>query len=256
VTAQSGYPHRLQLGGYDTLEYDLTRKQILHLYIRIDRDTGRVKVSAPRRMSDKDVSDAVFRNRGWIERRRSEVNASHGGPSASLLQGDRIAIFGAEHELHIEESTGRPGCEIVAPGVIAMRTKPGAPLDVRMRLLDGVYRRQMERHIPILVDRWENTLGVEATSWQIRRMKTRWGSCNPVRRRISLNLRLVAYPLDCLEYVVVHELAHLLVPDHGPGFYAVLDRHHPDWKAARTLLRGAPRRSAARGAPTGSSTRR
>jgi predicted metal-dependent hydrolase len=245
----------LQSGDHGALEYDLTRKAIKHLYIRIDRDTGRVKVSAPRRMSDEDVSDAVRRNRGWIERQRSIVYASHGSLSPALRPGDRIAIFGAEHDLHIEECTRRPGCEIVEPGVIAMRIKHGAPLDARSRLLDGVYRREMERHIPLLMNRWEETLGVEVKSWHIRKMKTRWGSCNPVRRRISLNLRLAAYPLDCLEYVVVHELAHLLVPDHSPDFYAVLDRHHPDWRAARTLLHEAPRRSAARGASTGASIR-
>ena len=119
-----------------------------------------------------------------------------------------------------------------------LHVRPGASAGERQRALSNWYRQELKALIPPLLARWQPVLGVQAAEWGVRSMKTRWGSCNIRARRIWLSLELARKPVECLEYVVVHELVHLLERGHNQRFYAYLDRFLPTWRLARTALRG------------------
>ena len=121
-----------------------------------------------------------------------------------------------------------------------MHVRPGTSPDRRRLLLQEWYRKQLRELIPPLIDKWEPVLGVHVADWGIKRMKTKWGSCNVTAGRIWLNLELAKKPVECLEYVVVHEMAHLLERHHNGRFIAFLDDYLPQWRTYRDELNAAP----------------
>jgi predicted metal-dependent hydrolase len=158
-----------------------------------------------------------------------------------LVTGDFIPVFGDEAQLCVRESrSARRAVHLEADGQLVMQLAPGSSREERATLLDGWYRRQLRDRIPALIATWEPVMGVSVAAWGVKRMRTRWGSCNPQARRIWLSLELARRPISCLEYVVVHEMVHLLERGHNRRFYAFMDRFLPDWRLARAQLRNTP----------------
>jgi len=223
------------------LDVEVLRKEIRHLYIRVDRSDGRVRVSAPRRMSDDAIRDAVRRNHAWIARRQERASCQPKSSALQLVSGDLVPAFGGLVQLCLREShTVRRRIHLDADGRLVMQLAPGSTREERAALIDGWYRQQLRDRIPVLIKTWEPVMGVSVAEWGVKRMRTRWGSCNPRARRIWLSLELARRPLDCLEYVVVHEMVHLLERGHNRRFYAFMDQFLPNWRLARTELRNSP----------------
>ena len=132
----------------------------------------------------------------------------------------------------------RPHVRMQPDGVLSVGYQPGADLETRRALLERWYRDQLRERIPSLIEKWQPVLGVSVAEWRVKRMRTRWGSCNIRARRIWLSLELARRPLECLEYVVVHEMVHLLEYGHTGRFYGLLDQFLPEWRSSRQLLRG------------------
>jgi predicted metal-dependent hydrolase len=223
-------------------EIEVTRKEIKHLYIRVDRQDGRIRVSAPRDMSDAAIHEAIRRNRPWIERRRRRIAAQPANLPPTLESGTRVPVFGQPRRLLIMSVTGRQGVRLRDDGVLEMRVRPGANRDRRAALLDAWYRAQLQYRIPELIRIWEPVMGVSVEDWGVRKMRSRWGSCNIRARRIWLNLELARRPSSCLEYVVVHEMVHLLERGHNRRFYMLMDQFLPGWRAQRADLNADPPR--------------
>jgi predicted metal-dependent hydrolase len=223
------------------IDVEVARKEIRHLYIRVDRIDGRVRVSAPRGMSDDAIRDAVRRNHDWIARRRESATSRESPARLELVTGDPVPVLGDQVHLYVRESnTGRRSVHLDAEGRLAMHIAPGSTRETRATLLDDWYRRQLRDRIPVLIKAWEPEMGVSVAEWGVKRMRTRWGSCNPRARRIWLSLELARRPVACLEYVVVHEMVHLLERGHNRRFYAFMDQFLPDWRLARAELRSSP----------------
>lgn len=216
----------------------VARKRIKHVYVTVSRETGAVRVSAPARADDRLVRSVVESKLGWIRKKREEAAARPPAAEQRLASGEIHWLWGRPHRLSVAEATGRPGVRIEPPDRIAMRVRPDSTVQQRRDLLEGLYRDSMRSRIPDAIARWEPAVGRVVANWGVRKMKTRWGSCNPATRRISLSLELAKRPPGCLEYVIVHELAHLVEANHGPGFYALLDRLMPEWRAHRDALNG------------------
>ena len=117
---------------------------------------------------------------------------------------------------------------------------PGRTTEQRSAVLQRWYRQQLRALIGPLVEQWQRTLGVQASAWGIKKMKTQWGSCNPASKRLWFNLELAKKPVQCVEYIVAHELAHLLERKHNERFTRLLDQHLPSWRQQRTLLNQQP----------------
>ncbi len=212
------------------------RKPIRHLYIRVDPADGSVRVSAPMGMGEAAVQRAVDSRRGWIERQRQRLGARPGAP-------DRVAASGAIHyvqgrpcRLDVVERPGRPGVRLIGDDGLELTVKPGTDAAKRHAVLERWYRRLLADTLPALIARWEPTVGVRVAEWRIKRMKTRWGTCNIRDRRIWMNLALARKPPECLEYVLVHEMVHLLERHHNARFHAYMDRFMPDWRVRRSRL--------------------
>ena len=216
------------------INIELVRKEIKNLHLRVYPPEGRVRVSAPSQLPIAAVVKVVEQRIQWIQAQRLKVAAG----VAHLSYEDReIHWFaGSRCSLSVVGTEGKPTVEYLQPGIIRLSVKHDSTCEDRRRLLEQWYRGQMQIRIPPLIEMWEKKLGVEVSEWRIRRMSTRWGSCNVNARRIWLSLELIKKSKECLEYVVVHELTHLLEPGHGPRFIARMDIALPNWRDLKREL--------------------
>jgi hypothetical protein len=210
---------------------------VKNVNLTVRRQSGAVRLSAPRRMRPEAIRAFVLSKVSWIERHQAKARAQPPPRAAVFVDGERHDVWGRPHLLTVTEAPGRSTVEC-EEGRMRLTVAPGANVERRRTIVAGWQREEVRRAATPLISRWESRLGVEVNRWFVRRMTTRWGSCNPLRGHIRFNSALAAKPPDCLEYVVVHELAHLLVPRHDARFYAVMDRHLPGWRTVRRTLDG------------------
>jgi len=219
------------------LEVEVTRKSVRSIRIVIEPPEGRVRVSAPWRVSNEEVRAALVERLGWIAKHRQRMATMRRPPRLEYVEGESLRWFGRDLVLHVVPASRKARARLEPEaGCVWLAVREGADRDERAAAIEACWRASLLEALPSLAAKWEAQLGVQAERWGCRRMTSRWGSCNTRARRISLNLELARRPPACLEYVVVHELAHLLEPGHGPRFKAILDRALPDWRAREKLL--------------------
>ena len=218
----------------------IVRKPIKNLYIRVDRNDGRIRVSAPLKMSDQTIATAILKHRPWIEGRQRRVRSQAPLRPVEISTGTRISIFGVPHQVEIVSGAAHQSVEVQSNETVVLNVRTAASPEQRAALLDRWSRSQLGARIRLLVESWGPVMEVDVAEWRIKRMRTRWGTCNIRARRIWLNSELASRPPECLEYVIVHEMAHLLERRHNRRFYQLLDRFLPDWRVARALLRNDP----------------
>ena len=224
----------------DGMTVQVVRKEIKNLHLGVYPPNGRVRVAAPLRVSDDAVRLAVVGRLGWIKRQRARFAAQPRQSAREMVSGESHYVFGRRYRLRVVRGPGRSNVVPAGKGILELRVAPEADTEARMRVLQAWYRQRLRERLEPLVQKWQDKIGVEATACGIKRMKTKWGSCNTEARRIWLNLELAKKPAQCLEYLVVHELTHLLERDHNDRFKALMDKHLPDWQARRTLLNAQP----------------
>ena len=156
-----------------------------------------------------------------------------------MLDRESHYVWGRRYLLKVVEEDAAPSVQL-KPSTLILRVRPGTDEEKRQEILDSWYREQIKEAAPALIPEWEAILGVRVERVFVQRMKTRWGSCNPRRRTIRLNTELAKKPRECLEYIVVHELAHLLERRHNDRFVALMDAKMPQWRQYRDMLNGLP----------------
>ena len=218
---------------------DVVRKNIKNLYIRVYPPNGRVRVAAPLRLDNDAVRMAVISRLGWIRRQRAKFQQQERQSRREFVTGESHFFEGGRYRLDVTERDGPPAVRLLNNSTLAMCVRPGADRNIREAVLDRWYRRHLRDRLPVLVAKWEPEMGVRVNEVRIRKMKTRWGTCNPVARRIWLNLELAKKPSSCLEYVVVHEMAHLIERRHNDRFWKLMDRFMPSWRYYRDELNRA-----------------
>lgn len=219
----------------EDLTIALTRKAIKHAYLRVDGD-GQVRLSAPGRMSNAELQVFVRSKLGWIRRQQQKARSRPKPIEHRYASGERFPAWGRTVHLQVVETRGTPSVELKG-AALRLAVRPGTSRDQRAALVEAWYRAQIAAAVSPLQARWERALGVRAARISYRSMKTRWGSCSTKPRTIRLNTELARLDPACLEYVLVHELTHLLEPSHNARFKALMDRHLPTWRATRTALR-------------------
>ena len=220
-------PTRIEIRG---IEVEIVRKDIKHLHLGVYPPEGRVRVAAPLRLDDDAVRLAVISRLAWIRRKRAEFEGQDRQSRREFVTGESHYFEGRRYRLDVIESTGPTGIRLRDNAWMEMRARPSADRDGREAVLYQWYRARLRERIPEMVAKWEPKIGVTVAEWRIRRMKTRWGTCNQDARRIWLNAELAKKPVSCLEYVVVHEMAHLIERAHNDRFRAILDRVMPSWR--------------------------
>lgn len=231
----SAAPHVFQLDG---IEIEALRKDVKHVRISVHPPDGRVRVSVPLHVRDSDLRQMLVARLPWILGKRAEVVAREPQERHEYVPGEQHLFRGERYLLQVTE---RARADVrLGDGIIEIHVPRGASREQREAVLERWYRARLAERAAALCAEWEPRLGVRAAEVRIRRMKTRWGSCNPRARRVWLNLELIKRHDACLEYVLVHELVHLLEASHGPRFKALMDGFMPRWRAYRQALKATP----------------
>lgn len=218
----------------------VVRKAIKNLHLGVYPPDGRVRVAVPLAVSDAAVRVAVISRLRWIRQQQAAFDRQPRASLPEMVSGESHYFLGRRYRLHVIETREAPGVVLRTGTVMELRVRPGLTAEQRKQVLQRWSRERLRERIVPLLDRWQQALGVTAQAVGIRRMKTKWGSCNDPAGRIWLNLELSTKPVACLEYVVVHELVHLLARRHDDRFHALMDRHLPLWKSVRKQLNAAP----------------
>lgn len=217
----------------------LTRKDVKNVHLSVHPPAGRVTLVAPR-LTRLEVARAYAISRlGWIRDQRAKLAAQARESPRQFIDRESHYVWGRRYLLSVVEADEKPSVTL-GHRKITLRVRPGSSQETRAKVIQEWQRSQMHLILPALIQAWEKRLGVTVAGYFLQRMKTKWGSCNPDSRRIRLNTELVKKPKDLLEYVVVHEMAHLLEPSHSPRFVTILDRHYPSWREARLELNELP----------------
>ncbi len=215
------------------LPVELTRRRTRALTIRV-REDGTLALSVPWHVPDGEAFAFLESHLGWVLARRE---AALSKPRCELSEGDAILVFGQRRIISVDEAPGySPQAFIDGDGRLAVCVPPGSGRAERAAAIRDFLGRKLLLCLRELSSRWAETLGESPRSLAIRDMKTEWGSCTTARRTMRFNLKLAQAPLDCIEYVVVHEFTHLRVPNHGPAFKALMTARMPDWPERRRRL--------------------
>jgi len=218
---------------------DVVLKDIKHVHLSVYPPAGRVRISAPRRMSLDTLRVFAVSKLDWIKRQQQKMIEQERETPREFLDRESHFVWGRRYLLTVVEQDQAPAIELQHSHLL-LRVPPGTTEDKRQALVEDWYRSQLKQAAPPLIAKWERLMGVKVERFYVQKMKTRWGSCNPVARSIRLNTDLVKKPRECLEYVVVHELAHLLEPSHNAHFIALMDRFMPKWQFYREQLNRLP----------------
>lgn len=210
------------------IEVDFRRKKIRNMHLRV-RSDGSVYVSAPMRASMSGVEAFVSDNMEWITERRMKIlKASEDDEGMTSVLGRKLPltiITGPGNRYRITESA-----------VYITVTDDDA--ETEEYVLKEMHRSILKDVCPPILEKWSNITGLRYNEWRTKTMKSRWGTCNVREKRIWLNTRLAEKPVECIEYVVLHEIMHLRYPDHGEGFKSSMTKYMPDWKERRKRLNG------------------
>ncbi len=218
---------------------EVIRKAIKNLHIGVYPQDGRVRVAAPARMSMEAIRLAVIGKLGWIRKHQEKFANQERQSPREYVTGETHYFNGKRYRLDIQPHAGRPKVAL-HHGIIELSVAPGSRAEQREALLYSWYRKQMKEKLPELLEKWEQLIGVQVSGWGVKRMKTKWGTCNITSRRIWLNLELIKKPVHCQEYIIVHELVHLLERLHNDRFTAFMDQYLPLWRQYRQELNRAP----------------
>jgi len=229
--------HQINVEG---LVVNVVRKDIKNLHLAVYPPNGRIRVAAPLLVDDEAVRLAVISRLAWIKRQQTKFDEQERESQREYVSGESHYFLGARYLLNVIERDG-PGQVVVRnKKTIDLYVRPRSAAIQRERIMLAWYRAHLRTAIPPLIAKWEEKIGVPVADWGIKQMKTKWGACNIEARHIWINLELAKKSARCLEYIVVHEMAHLLERQHNEKFVSHMNRLMPQWRLYREELNRAP----------------
>lgn len=213
----------------------ITKKPIKNMHLYVKPPDGRVEVSAPISLSDESIEMFIRTKIGWIKRQKEKFADQPRQTKREFVSGEAFYLWGVQYYLLVNYSN--KGNALVIDGDKAILTvrKESTALQ-RENYVNEWYRIALKNEVERLLPKWEKATGLYADSWQTKYMTTRWGTCNVQNKKIWLNLQLAKKPIECLEYVILHELAHLKERNHNAAFVAIIDLYMPNWRETRKRL--------------------
>ena len=219
------------------IEVNVTRKKIKNINLSVHPPYGEVRISAPFKATDKIIKSFIKSKIAWIQKHQSRFKNQEQIVHNQYNSGESHFILGENYKLNIIYIDKNPQEAIIsADGYINLYIKKDSPREKRAEIIKELRRRELKLRIPPLIEKWEKIMGVEVEEFGVKQMKTRWGTCNISDRRIWINLELSNKPLSCLEYIVVHEMVHLLERNHNEKFTAHMDQFLPNWRTIKAEL--------------------
>lgn len=223
----------LQVGNIEAL---VIRKPIKNLHLSVLPPIGKVRVSAPLAMKDEAIRTLLVTRLRWIKRQQEKFVTQERQTPREYVSGESHYYWGKQYRLEVIYSEKPFGVNLRGKEKIVLSVQPNSNRDKREQVMLYWYRQELRNVANSLIDRWQKIIDVPVKEWGIKRMKTRWGSCNQKARRIWLNLELVKRPERCLEFIIVHEMTHLLERGHNGRFKAYLDKFMPQWRKFKEEL--------------------
>ena len=218
---------------------DVVLKDIKNVHLSVHPPTGRVRIAAPSRMSLDTIRVFAVSKIGWIRQQQKKLREQERETPREFLERESHYVWGKRYLLSILEADQPPSVELKHSRMI-LSVRPATDRDKRQEIIEAWYRNELKQAAPALIAKWQSHLRVEVERYFVQRMKTKWGSCNPAMRSIRLNTELAKKPRECLEYIVVHEMVHLIERTHNARFVALMDRYLPNWKVCRQVLNQLP----------------
>jgi predicted metal-dependent hydrolase len=217
---------------------EVVRKDIKNLHLGVYPPQGRVRVATPLVVNDEAVRLAVIDKLGWIRRQKAKFAEQPRQTQREMVNGESHYFLGQRYRLRVHEQAAPARVAVRGVASLDLFVRPDTSAEQKEAVLLHWYRENLKALIPPLLQKWQPILGVQASHWGIKKMKTKWGSCNPAAKRLWFNLELAKKPVSCLEYIVVHELVHLLERNHTERFTALMDGFMPSWRVCRETLNG------------------
>jgi predicted metal-dependent hydrolase len=218
------------------LEIETVKKDIKNIHVGVYPPNGRVRVAAPLKTTDEAIKLLVISKMPWIKRQQLKYKQQERQTKREYVSGESHYFLGTRYRLNIIQTEAKPRIEIKTKTRINMHIKPAASVEEKGHLMENFYRSEIKKLIPQLVMKWENITCLHAKEIKIKKMKTKWGTCNPKHQRIWLNLELAKKPIRCLEYVLVHELMHLKEKHHNEHFQLLIRTYLPQWEQSKHEL--------------------
>ena len=224
----------------NNIEVQIIRKPIKNLHLGVYPPNGRVRVAAPTHVTDENARLAVISKLGWIKKQQAHFQSQPRQSQREMVSGESQYVWGKRYLLEVAERPGKHSLVIKNNKKLLLTVNPNTTRANRELVLNEWYRTVLKERIPDLIAKWEPIMGVTVAGWGVRKMKTKWGSCNIEARRIWLNLELAKKPVKCLEYILVHEMVHLLERRHNDQFRTHMDRFMPQWRWHQDMLNQSP----------------
>lgn len=219
----------------ENIDIELTRKKIKNIHLTVYPPDGRVKLSVPAHMNDEDVVDFILTKVSWINKKKKQFTALEKQSEKEFISGEIHYLSGNKFVLNVIETSGKQHAKL-RNEYIDLYVRPGSTAEKREKVLTEFYRQNLKDLIPSYIEKWEGLMGVEVDEFGVKLMKSRWGTCNVRDKRIWINLELAKKNKACLEYIIVHEMVHLLEKSHNKNFKAYMTKFLPDWKARKDEL--------------------
>ena len=226
--------HKIKVGD---IEVNIVRKNIKNLHLGVYPPTGRVRIATPLKIDDDAVRLFIISKIQWIKKQQSNFNSQERQKQRDYVSGESHYFNGKRYLLHVIEYSGPSKVEIKKRNYIDLFTRQKNNRDQKERIMDKWYRDYLKKQIPPIINKWEKSIGVNINYWGIRKMRTRWGTCNIKAKRIWLNLELAKKPLHCLEFIILHEIVHILEKNHNELFKSVMDKFLPRWRQSKEELK-------------------
>lgn len=229
-------PEKLEISG---ISVDVTFKDIKNIHLSVHPPTGHVRIAAPERMELETIRVYVVSKLGWIKKQQRQLRQQERETPREYLERESHYVWGKRYLLEIVEAAQTPNVELKHDTMV-LTMRPGSTIEKRQSVVSAWYREELRKTALPLIEKWEPLLGVNVERLYIRHMKTKWGSCNHQKRTIRLNTELAKKSPECLEYIVVHEMVHLLEPSHNTVFVELMNQFLPHWQHYRDELNRAP----------------
>jgi predicted metal-dependent hydrolase len=217
----------------------VVRKNIKNVHLSVYPPAGNVQISAPMRMNLDTIRVFAISKLDWIKKHQQKIRSQVRETPREYIERESHYLWGKRYLLNLIEVNAPHQLELQQDRIV-LQVRPGLDLAKKRTIIDDFYRSQIAAAIPPLIDKWERLMGVNVNSFSVRKMRTKWGSCTPALQTIRFNLELAKKPPECLEYVIVHELVHLLEPSHNKRFVAFMDSFMPKWRFYKAELNRLP----------------
>ena len=222
------------------IQVEVRKRNVKSLRIGVFPPTGRVRVTAPLNYDQKLIESVVIKKMNWIRRQQENLRMQERVTPREAVSGESYFYKGKKYKLYVVNGKLRGDLQIINSSRMELSISPTAKSSTRLNVIENFYRKALQDELDILVPQLSRNMGLKLERYSIRKMKNRWGSCDPKRKRITVNLELIQKNPACLKYIIIHELVHMLEAKHNQRFRELMDAHLSNWRHIRDILNSSP----------------